>query len=305
MARLHQLEAFRVNQFQAHCRITQLQFLEPWIQSTPTPPAGNGEILAVIIDDRPSDQLRACVLNTLLMGWGNWSVRVITAPIALEPMRQLLRDLNPWVKVEEQRWGTSQEFGWAGCNGLMKSAAFWTSLQAEKVLIFQTDTLIIEPPDPRVFSYGYVGAPWAKGRVQSECFPSYGNNLERQNSVWESRGLCGSVPEGAMNGNGGLSVRHPKLMAQICAAQANKSPVDEAEDLFFARHLPHYDKNPAPTSLIEGFACETQYRPCSGAHASWRYISAADQAELYERHIKTVIARILAVQPKKQAQQAT
>ncbi|WP_186539119.1 DUF5672 family protein [Synechococcus sp. BIOS-E4-1] len=299
--RLRSLELYRVNAFQAHCQIIKMQFLEPWVQSIQNKPTEDINMLpeiwskenigAIIIDDRPTPQLRACVLNTLLMGMRRWQVSVYTTSKALDAMKTLFKDLEPFVKINclEQ---TDSEFGWNGYNQLLKNADFWQSLDHDKILIFQTDTLLIKPVDFEYFKYDYVGSPWAKNRYDSHSFPRYSKTLNRIEAAIESRIYCNSVPDGLINGNGGLSIRNPKLMAEICIKHSNKSPSDEAEDIFFAQHINSHSRAIAPPEIVESFCCETEYRGTCGAHAAWRYIDARDCAALYEEHCKHVMALV-------------
>jgi hypothetical protein len=68
-------------------------------------------------------------------------------------------------------------------NALLTSAAFYRGLPTEMILIFQTDTLFVEPALLDAFmDFDYVGAPWKNGKV----------------------------------GNGGLSLRRRSKMIEIC-----------------------------------------------------------------------------------------
>ncbi|MCP9816004.1 hypothetical protein KBY76_04885 [Synechococcus sp. GreenBA-s] len=292
-----QLEAYRVAMFQAHARVLLKGYLEPWAQRLPAlaqRPAVQAwldpAVQALLVDDRPTPLLRFTVLNTLLMGRLRWRLTLITAPASLERCRALFAGLEAWVQVVGLRVDGADSYSWLAYNTLLKDADFWGLFPAARLLLVQTDTLLIEPPDPGAFAYGYVGSPWAQGRLLSRCFPSYGLDLERTAPQWETVRLCGTVPDGLVNGNGGLSIRDPRLMQRICQAEAAGSPPEEPEDIFFARHLARYDANPAPLSVVERFACETAYQPSAGAHAAWRYLEAAEVAELFERHLKQVMA---------------
>lgn len=304
---LRSLEAYRVNAFQAHCQIIQIQFLEPWVQSIQNKYAEETNLLAeswskenlgaIIIDERATSQLRATVLNTLLMGRRRWKVSIYTTTKSLDAMQALFKDLEPIVEINclEQ---TNSEFGWNGYNQLLKDPNFWQSLNYNKILIFQTDTLLIKPVDIEYFKYDYIGSPWAKNRYDSHSFPKYSQTLNRIEATTESRVYCSSVPDGLINGNGGLSIRNPKLMAEICIKHANESPSDEAEDIFFAKYINSYSHAIAPPEIVESFSCETEYRHTCGAHAAWRYINAKDCAALYEDHCKHVMAIVEASTPK-------
>ncbi len=308
-SRLRSLEAYRVNAFHAHCNIIQMQFLEPWLQSILKKSAKNTNILAesyskenlgaIIIDERATPQLRASVLNTLLMGMRRWEVSIYTTSMALDAMEALFKDLEPTVKIQCIAQ-TDSEFGWNGYNQLLKDPDFWLSLNYDKVLIFQTDTLLIKPVDIEYFKYDYIGSPWAKNRYDSHSFPRYSYALDRNDATIESRMYCSSVPDGLINGNGGLSIRNPNLMAEICIKHAKESPTDEAEDIFFSKHISSYSHSVAPPEIVESFSCETEYRDTCGAHAAWRYIDAGECAALYENHCKHVMAMVEASTPKTQ-----
>lgn len=288
----HLLTAYRIALFEAHCTIVRAQHLEPWARTLAgrpsLPPAGETDRLAVIVDDRPTPQLRMTVLNTLLMGRLRWRVRLFTSSAALEASHALFQDLGDWVAVQGVQVGESQRLSWMAYNLLLKQPRFWESLPCRKLLLFQTDTLLIEPPDEEAFHYGYVGSPWAKGRILARQFPHYSADLEPLAPVWECQGLCGTVPDGLSNGNGGLSIRDRDLMARI--SRAETSAPEEPEDIFFARHLGRYDTDPAPAPVVERFSCETAYARSSGSHAGWRYLDAAEVAEMFERHLKQVLA---------------
>ncbi|MCP9799188.1 DUF5672 family protein [Synechococcus sp. RedBA-s] len=292
-----QLEAYRIAMFQAHAALVLATYLEPWSETLPGLAARpelqarlDPGVQALIVDDRPTPLLRMTVLNTLLMGRLRWRLTLVTAPAVLERSRALFAGLEDWVQVVGLRAEGRERFDWNTYNTLLKSPAFWDLFEAPHLLIVQTDTLLIEPPDPAAFAYGYVGSPWAKGRFRSEVFPRYGPHLERLAPRWETRRFCDTVPEGLSNGNGGLSIRDRELMRRICAAEAAGSPSEEPEDIFIARHLKRYDTNPASPQVVERFSCETAYERSAGAHAAWRYLPASEVAELFERHLKQVMA---------------
>lgn len=292
LSRSKQLELYRIESFQAHMGYVRQAYLEPWAAAL----VANGREpgpdvrLAVIVDDRPTPLLRACVLNTLLMGRLGWRVKWFTSPRALAASRKLLADLIGWVEVIGIAVDGAEAFSWASYNTLLKDPQFWRLLGAERVLTFQVDTLLIEPPQEEVFGYDYVGSPWAQGRIVSEDFPVYSAQLQHQGQAWESRALCRTTPAGIINGNGGLSVRHCERMAEICERCA--SPPEEPEDIFFARCLATgaTDARLPPLAVVQRFSCETQAQHCSGAHAAWRYLAAGEIAELLERHLKHAMA---------------
>lgn len=302
MMRSQRLEHYRVGMFQAHLGYVLQHYLNPWAQqlsgavaSGSLVPRPEADRLALIVDDRPTAHLRACVLNTLLMLGLKVRVRYITAAAVLDQARVLLADLVPWVEVEAMPFD-AEHTGWMAYNRLFKNAAFWKSQPARQLLVFQSDTLLLEPLDAGLFRYGYLGGAWNPGRYVSEQFPRYSPQGELLDPVWESRVLCRSVPPGCLNGNGGLSIRDRDLMALICMQES--SPDDVPEDIFFALHLQRYATGAMPTPAeVQRFACETAFQPqVSGLHASWRYLEGPEQAVYYERHIKQLIALLAAPQ---------
>jgi hypothetical protein len=91
-------------------------------------------------------------------------------------------------------------------NNLLYSSNFWKQLMefhCEYSLIFQTDTLLLNPDINRFLEYDYVGAPW-----DPEWIP------------------------GVHTGNGGLSLRKTKTMLCITSVCERDYPYNE--DLYFA-----------------------------------------------------------------------
>jgi hypothetical protein len=301
MKRSQLLEHYRVGMFQAHLTYVLQHYLNPWAQQLSSAVAAgtvNPQVdpnrLALIVDDRPTAQLRACVLNTLLMLRLQVRVRYITAEAVLDQARALLADLAPWVEVVAMPVDPGEQTGWMAYNLLFKNAAFWSGLPASQLLVFQSDTLLLEPLDPGLFRYGYLGGSWNPGRYVSEQFPRYSVQGELLDPVWESRVLCRSVPQGCVNGNGGLSIRDRDLMALICS---HESSADEMpEDIFFALHLKHYANGFVPSpAVVQRFVCETAFHPeVCGLHASWRYLEGREQAVYYERHLKQLVGLLAA-----------
>ena len=208
--------------------------------------------------------------------------------------------LGPWlqwvhIKVAPQ-FGEEESLGWNGYNQLFKSEFFWRGQDSNHIVIFQPDSLLIKPLELDNLAFGYAGAPWNKGRITSQEFPSYNQDGEWASNDWISQSLCQTVPN-STNGNGGLSIRNRALMQQICSDHASQSPPEEAEDIFFAKHIhtPHYKaKLPSQGELRQLFN-ETSFADTHGFHGSWFYLDASDQAKLYETHVKHVIGLLLAL----------
>ncbi|MCH7827572.1 MAG: hypothetical protein IIC75_06335 [Bacteroidetes bacterium] len=124
-------------------------------------------------------------------------------------------------------------------NMLMTSQWYWSKLLAyEHVLIFQTDSKILRPGIEVFYEWDYIGSPWK--------FQDHG-------------------------GNGGLSLRTPKVIMQIIK-NIHYSGIPY-EDVFLSNHLEKYGKL-APRSECKKFSCETIFELGTFAyHAIQNYMS--------------------------------
>lgn len=165
-------------------------------------------------------------------------------------------------------------------NQMMKTEELWRSLgDAQKVLVFQTDSLIVNPGIEEFLVYDYVGAPW-----------------HQQNERWEA--ITELVPPAV--GNGGLSLRNVSAMQNIAKLFGKDSMVDEQEDIFYAKHV-HKDHKLCPRVEAYSFCLEV---PCDdlalapdgpfAVHAAWYYNPLDDvQQLLYHSLLSAVCSNCL------------
>ena len=298
---LHLLNHYRLELFHAHCALIDQLFLKHWETylkakaSDPIPSRWN----CVLIDDRATRQTRICILNTLLMTRLNAALTVYTPASKAEAFATLLEPFQRFIKIETlDPFGIHDSLGWDKYNTLLKSAAFWQAVDGQHVLIFQPDALLIQPLELEALEYDFAGPPWSKGRIVSCDFPTYDQALCRTGNCWVNQSLCQTVPEHTNNGNGGLSIRNPRIMREICDTQGHTSPHDEAEDIFFARHLstPGLNAKLPSQEVLSRLFNESSYSDSSGFHGSWYYLEASEQARLYEKHAKHVIGMLLGLE---------
>ncbi len=138
-------------------------------------------------------------------------------------------------------------------NFVLKDKGFWKKLQEhQRVLIFQTDSLMFRFGIEQFLTYDYVGAvwPWWKKRF---------NTVDK------------------MGGNGGFSLRNVNKMIEIIEKHSETSiddmPDYQNEDVFFSYHLFH-DKNAilpnwniAMRFASESFLCKHSL----GVHQAWKF----------------------------------
>ena len=110
-------------------------------------------------------------------------------------------------------------------NKLMTSEFYWSKLLAfDHVLVFQTDSKILRTGIEEFYDYDFIGAPW----------------------LFQKKG-----------GNGGISLRTPKVMMDIIKnIPYNGNPY---EDVHISNNLEKFGKL-APRSECEKFGCETIFK---------------------------------------------
>lgn len=126
-------------------------------------------------------------------------------------------------------------------NRLLTSKDFWQRLPYDKVLIFQTDSMLLREGIEEFLEYDYVGAPWK--------FQEHG-------------------------GNGGLSLRSKTAMLKCIVKQPWKSSLGY-EDVYFCNLLKGMTNlKLAPREVCEKFSCESIYAEGSlGYHAIQKYLT--------------------------------
>ena len=126
-------------------------------------------------------------------------------------------------------------------NNLLTSKDFYSYINTETFLVFQTDTVICEEYKDDInkfLQYDYVGAP---------------------NENWV--------------GNGGLSLRKKSKMLEIL--NKHKRPADMNEDVFFTKYGEHL--NIPDINTAKSFSTEVLYNENSfGVHKPWLYLNKSE-----------------------------
>ncbi len=126
-------------------------------------------------------------------------------------------------------------------NKLLTTPKFWEMLLPwDRCLIFQHDSRILRKGIEEFYPYSYIGAPW----------------------IWDKEDLAG---------NGGFSLRDPKIMLEICTKF--ERPHGLNEDLWFCKMMKEHNIGQvAPREIADTFSCETIFKLGTfGYHAisSW------------------------------------
>ena len=134
----------------------------------------------------------------------------------------LIKKLKPIISIK-----IKDDFHRVSYNLLLTSPTFWGNfLLWDKVLIFQSDSMILREGIEEFYKYDYIGASWK----------------------WTDE----------YAGNGGLSLRNPSVMFDICRNFHNIQELNE--DHFIVKTM-HENKigNLAPIEVADKFSCEAKF----------------------------------------------
>ena len=138
-------------------------------------------------------------------------------------------------------------------NRILTRAKFWENfLDYDRVLICQMDSGLLRKGIEEFLEWDYVGAPWK--------FQRHG-------------------------GNGGLSIRNPKVMHEICCTHV-WTPGMAYEDVWFCNIM--YGKyDLAPRAICEKFSVETIFQLGTlGYHNIDGYLTRREVKEIREQYLK-------------------
>jgi hypothetical protein len=285
---------YREQRWLDHCAYVLRTLLIPLAQNGQLAATQPATRAAVVIDNRINNQWLFTVMNTFMMCPSGTQLCLISGEKQLATAQAFLHDLVPklqpwWCAVERICPGTDLSDR-ASLNRMMKQETFWRGLPYEKLLIVQTDALLVQPVPEFFFEFGYLGAPFLP-RQQSETFERRDRNGALSGFFKVDTPIHGAPdPEvyPHLHGNGGLSVRHRSLMQHISSQWGANSPATEMEDVFFSRHLARCGQ-PAPLAIAQSFACESMYHPSAiGYHSAWKYFTSTELAEHLDRHMRQV-----------------
>lgn len=131
-------------------------------------------------------------------------------------------------------------------NSLLTSTYFWDKLITyERVLIFQSDSALLRKGIEDFMYWDYVGAPW-------------------------------SDPSHQHGGNGGLSLRNPKVMLDVIKTRPYNESIHGNEDYYFCDLIKFREwiGKLAPREICSRFSCEAIYKLGTlGTHAIEKYLT--------------------------------
>lgn len=196
---------------------------------------------AVIIEPREHIDLRLSIRSTMFYlnetnSTKKWGLQIFHGKnnkCFIEKMTQNWKNVELVnIGVDELTNITHSEY--------MESPEFWRKVKGDKVLIFQTDSVLLREGIDEFLEFDYIGAPWRKPK------------------------------EGQMVGNGGLSLRTKEIMLKI--TEENGIPNEQIwEDIYFMKHMKGVGV--ADYETAKRFSMEDVYSPNPlGVHNPIRHI---------------------------------
>jgi glycosyltransferase involved in cell wall biosynthesis len=224
--------------------------------------SNNSTNVAMIVAANVDSTFKAVVYNVVSSLPGDWGLVVVYSAYSELFVKYALRHIANvrFIPLPASFSITSV----SDYNEMMFSATFWRSVQAKKVLLFQSDSIILHKGLEPFMKYDYIGAPW---------------------NVAQNKRVRHLIQQGLLKepvGNGGFSLRSTEAMIRACE-QWNESSIDpanrrEQEDLFFSRTLPVLGYNVAPVDVAYQFCVEVPLQGRSrlfheplALHSAWYY----------------------------------
>jgi hypothetical protein len=178
---------------------------------------------AVIVETRPMFFLPKVIRNVMYYLGEEWNLYVYGGPLSLDYVRD---SLPKWEVEISSLPGEPWRLPIGAYNALMLAPEFWNSFSEEKILVFQTDSLLTSDRIGDFLDYDLVGAP-----------------IRMRDDTWLY--------------NGGLSLRSRELMLKSLAEIPNRG---EPEDVYFTRCARESGAALPGEEEAALFALETMYR---------------------------------------------
>ena len=168
-------------------------------------------------------------------------------------------------------------------NEMMKTEGFWNQIRFDKVLLFQTDSVLLHGKIGKYLKYDYIGAPWdPKDNVAVRI----------------------ALASGTLNstvGNGGLSLRSVGAMRDIVKVFSSRAQPKEQEDVFFAKYLPQTGYRLGTVEDATTFSVEVDVFAGKDAsklgifalHAPWYYMPPDRYLPLLKSSVPSWTSQIL------------
>lgn len=233
---------FNFNQFMIDCckLIDKSKLLKlPTLHIAETSP-----YCAVIFETRKLPHMELIIRNTIYHLNSNWSLIVMTSSVNFDYYNRLSNDIDSKIKVINMN--LPEIISIDKYSLICMSLDFWNLIPSSKILLVQSDSLVLNSNIDKFLKYDYIGAPWP--------------------SSWN---ICSNNC-----GNGGFSLRSkPKMIEIINQFDYSKTNIPEyvdkwmkssgleiiPEDVYFSINM-HKIKSILPsTKIARNFSFEGIY----------------------------------------------
>lgn len=162
---------------------------------------------AVLFELRPLKEIRTIVKNHMFFLNNSdskikWGLQIFHGTNNENFIKNELKDID---NIKYENLGIDNLRDIRHHTQFLKTIEFWERVRGDKVLIFQTDSILLRNGVEEFLDYDYIGGPWAKPK------------------------------DGVYVGNGGLSLRTRKKMIETLEKYPNDT--ENFEDIFFSIHL--------------------------------------------------------------------
>ncbi|MES2592403.1 MAG: DUF5672 family protein [Bacteroidota bacterium] len=138
------------------------------------------------------------------------------------------------------------------CNDTMTSLDFWNGLYYDKVLVFQSDSMILRNGIYEFLEYDYIGSPW--------------QHLE-------------------IGGNGGFSIRDKAKTLALLNKKPYTFELHGNEDEYFSKYLHEVGGKVAPREMCLKFGCESIFTLGTfGYHAIDKHLTPAECEQIINQY---------------------
>lgn len=256
------------------------------VRALRAPPAAG---VMLILEPREHPQLEFVIRNFAHhLAPRGWGLEVAHSPGNAAWLRALFRSFggSGTVRMRELPFA---DFAPPVYNQILTNLEFWEAVGHENVLVFQTDTYLLDPSQLDEFlEYDYVGAPWTlvcpRTHLAMDHPRSYPNRSgPALHELWPN-----------LVGNGGLSFRKRSAMIEVLKHYRIAIPLaithgtevlmcdgiaQDQEDVFFSVALTRLGKRVAPREVAMRFSAETVVPPTLtgplfGLHRVYSYLPA-------------------------------
>jgi teichuronic acid biosynthesis glycosyltransferase TuaG len=152
----------------------------------------NSHKKSLLIETRELKHNEFVIKNTIQKLGDGWGHIIYCHHDNYNQIKNICDSINPNIEIRLLKKKLNRN----DYNDLLLDINFWNEIKCEKVLIYQTDTFIVNDFDESLLEWDYIGAPWGPG--------SHLKFLQKLISEFEISKMY--------YGNGGLSLRSVKTM---------------------------------------------------------------------------------------------